>query len=324
MVQKFEKRLCNFISKKKIDYKYYDVYEFNGQCYRNFIKKTVQELKNEGMKLFDNSTVLSIKQDQKTLCFCINVKTLDGEKQFFVRKLVLATGALDIRDILLEKIIGAVPSGFEIGVRIEVPSSSFGNVLSTHGDLKLKYGAGRTYCVTANGRIISYYTDGMQFLEGCAESFLSDDYTNLAVLIKQSDKNAINDFFERYRSIYKGNPIKQKFVDYSRGRASDDEIHTTLASAICGDINNLFSLDINTQINRFIRDVLIDAMGLAEDEITLVAPELKIIRDFQISKNFEISRNLFAIGSMTGRFRGILQSYCSGIRCGQFFRKEVE
>lgn len=300
-----------------LDYKYYDVYEFDGKSYRSFIQRTVQELMDEGLQLFDNAEVLDVHRDPHTSYFCINVRTPDGEKQFFVQKLVVAIGALDIRDKLIEKTVGLVSNCFEIGVRIEAPNSAFGNILSTHGDLKLKHGAGRTYCVTADGKIIAYQTDGVRFLEGCMESSVSTGYTNLAVLIKCNDESSVCEFINRYRKDFNGRPIKQKLVDYANGQISDEEIDTTLASAVRGDINSLFSTDINNAIKEFINDVLVEAMGISEDSITLVAPELKILRNLQMDKNFEIDSNLFVIGAVTGKFRGILQSFCSGTRCGQ-------
>lgn len=306
-----------FYKQRNIDYKYYDVYEFDGKSYRSFIQKTVQELMDEGLQLFDNAEVLDVHRDPHTSYFCINVRTPDGEKQFFVQKLVVAIGALDIRDKLIEKTVGLVSNCFEIGVRIEAPNSAFGNILSTHGDLKLKHGAGRTYCVTADGKIIAYQTDGMRFLEGCMESSVSTGYTNLAVLIKCNDESSVCEFINRYRKDFNGRPIKQKLVDYANGQISDEEIDTTLASAVRGDINSLFSTDINNAIKEFINDVLVEAMGISEDSITLVAPELKILRNLQMDKNFEIDSNLFVIGAVTGKFRGILQSFCSGTRCGQ-------
>ena len=306
-----------FYKQRNIDYKYYDVYEFDGKSYRSFIQKTVQELMDEGLQLFDNAEVLDVHRDPHTSYFCINVRTPDGEKQFFVQKLVVAIGALDIRDKLIEKTVGLVSNCFEIGVRIEAPNSAFGNILSTHGDLKLKHGAGRTYCVTADGKIIAYQTDGVRFLEGCMESSVSTGYTNLAVLIKCNDESSVCEFINRYRKDFNGRPIKQKLVDYANGQISDEEIDTTLASAVRGDINSLFSTDINNAIKEFINDVLVEAMGISEDSITLVAPELKILRNLQMDKNFEIDSNLFVIGAVTGKFRGILQSFCSGTRCGQ-------
>ena len=306
-----------FYKQRNIDYKYYDVYEFDGKSYRSFIQRTVQELMDEGLQLFDNAEVLDVHRDPHTSYFCINVRTPDGEKQFFVQKLVVAIGALDIRDKLIEKTVGLVSNCFEIGVRIEAPNSAFGNILSTHGDLKLKHGAGRTYCVTADGKIIAYQTDGVRFLEGCMESSVSTGYTNLAVLIKCNDESSVCEFINRYRKDFNGRPIKQKLVDYANGQISDEEIDTTLASAVRGDINSLFSTDINNAIKEFINDVLVEAMGISEDSITLVAPELKILRNLQMDKNFEIDSNLFVIGAVTGKFRGILQSFCSGTRCGQ-------
>ena len=306
-----------FYGQRNIDYKYYDVYEFDGRNYRGFIQETVQALRNEGLRLFDNAEVIDINRDPGTLCFCIKVKTPDGEKLFFVRNLVLATGALDIQDRLVEKMVESATNCFEIGVRVEAPSNVFGNTLSTHGDLKLKFGAGRTYCVTANGKIISYRTGGVHFLEGCMEPSSSTDYTNLAVLIKRDDDKAICDFISQYRKRFNGLPVKQRFVDYIKGQISSETIHTTLTSAVCGDINSLFPSDINNAIKEFIKDVLVEAMAIPEDAITLVAPELKILRNLQIAENFELDSNLFIVGAATGKFRGILQSFCSGVRCGQ-------
>ena len=302
---------------RDIDQKYYDVYEFDKNDYQNLINETIQELKGEGLQLFDNSEIIDIKRDSHTSYFCIKAKTPDGEKQFLIQNLVLATGALDIQDKLLDKTVGSVANCFEIGVRVEVPSNAFGNTLSAHGDLKLKFGDGRTYCVTPNGKIIAYQTGGMRFLEGCMDFSVSTGYTNLAILIKCDDNTAIRNFINQYRNAFDGIPVKQKFVDYTKGQISGKVVNTTLTSAVCGDINDLLPTDINNAIQRFIKDVLVGAMEVPEDVIILVAPELKIVRNLQLAKNFELNGNLFVVGAATGKFRGILQSFCSGIRCGQ-------
>ena len=75
-----------FYKKNNIIYKYYDVYEFNENRYRNFIRKTVQELIDNGLVLLDNAEVLDINREMDTSCFCILVKTHEGEKNFFVNK----------------------------------------------------------------------------------------------------------------------------------------------------------------------------------------------------------------------------------------------
>lgn len=306
-----------FYRQRNIDYKYYDVYEFDGKNFRSFIEETIQELRAGGLQLLDNSEVIDISRDSNEQCFRIKVIMPDGERLFFARDLVLATGALDIQDRLVEKMVDSVSNCFEIGVRIEALSKAFGDTLSTHGDLKLKLGSGRTYCVTSNGKIISYQTGGVRFLEGCMEPSVLTDFTNLAVLIKCDDNKAIFDFINKYREGFNGLPVKQTYVDYLEGKTSSETIETTLASAVCGDINSLLPSDINNAIKKFIKNVLIGAMKIPEDAITLVAPELKILRNLQIAKNFEIDSNLFIVGAATGKFRGILQSFCSGVRCGQ-------
>lgn len=311
-----------FYEQRLIKYKYYDVYEFDGKNYRNFIQETIQELKDKGLQIFDNSAVIDVNRDSSTLYFRVTVKTPSGERVFLIRNLVLATGALDIQDGLIEKVIGSVNNYYEIGVRIEAPTSAFGNTLSTHGDLKLKLGSGRTYCVTENGKIISYQTGGAMFLEGSMGPSEITDYTNLAVLIRCNDDKKIQNFIKRYYKEFRGHPVKQRLVDYINGKVSDNTVNTTLPSAACGDINALLPISINDIIKEFIVNVLIDAMGISKEVVVVVAPELKILRNLQLSENFELDRNLFVIGAATGKFRGILQSFCSGVRCGRLLGGE--
>ena len=58
-------------------------------------------------------------------------------------------------------------------------------------------------------------------------------------------------------------------------------------------------------------------MNVPKEAVVLVAPELKVLRNLTLHNNFELNNNLYVIGAATGKFRGILQSYCSGIRCGK-------
>ena len=306
-----------YYAQRHIEYKYYDVYEFDGRSYRQFITETIEELRNKGLRILDNSEVIDVNRTRDTLYFQVKVKNHDGERIFLIRNLILATGALDIQNKLAEKMFRSIETLYEIGVRIEAPTKAFGTTLSTHGDLKLKLGSGRTYCVTTNGRIISYQSDGACFLEGCVEPTELTNYTNLAVLVKCNGDREIHDFIIRYRKEFRGLPIKQQLMDYMDKNASCNSIDTTLASAVWGDINSLLSTPVNNSIKFFIRNVLIDAMGIPKEKTVVVAPELKILRNLKIAGNFSLDRNLYVVGAATGKFRGILQSFCSGLRCGR-------
>lgn len=310
-----------FYEKQNIKYKYYDVYEFDGQKYRNFMKETIEELKNKGLIIFGDANVHNITKNNMSSIFELNVNVDGKEDKFKVRKLIFATGALDIEDKLIYKIIEPATDSFEIGLRVEAPNHVFGKVLSSHGDLKLKQGKGRTYCVTTKGKIISYQTGGMSFLEGCAEPSIYTEYTNLAILLKCSDDKLKDTFINQYRNTYHGIPIKQSFVDYLNKHKSNNTIQSTLNTAVSDDINNLFPSEINYLLRDFIQKVIIEAMGIDKNSIILVAPEFKIIRNFNIHRDFEVDTDVYVIGAATGKFRGILQSLCSGIRCGELLRR---
>ena len=213
----------SFYFEKDITYKYYDVYEFDAGNYRNFISETIQQLKEEGLQIFDNTEVVDISYSHSPLYYSIKVKSFDGKTTTFrIRNLVLATGALDLQDVLIEKIGKQTSKHYEIGVRIEAPTNAFGKMLLTHGDIKLKQGIGRTYCVTVDGKIIVYQTAKMLFLEGFMEPSKPTGFTNLAVLIKSDAEKDIYDFLNSYCNEYSGYPIKQKLIDYMNERISSE------------------------------------------------------------------------------------------------------
>ncbi len=309
----------SYYTERNINYKYYDVYEFDGEQYRRYLENVIHNLKRKGLTLSENTEICEITRVPVVQCYRLTAKTPCGYKYFFVRDLVLATGALDIQDKLCTIAPKKSDDSFEIGVRIEVPSAYFENALTAHGDLKLKKGLGRTYCVSANGSVISYQTKGVQFLEGCIDTSTPTSYTNLAVLIKTNDYDAVSGFIDQYSSVYNGVPLKQRYIDYMRGQPSSENTTTTttLLSAVCGDINDLLPVDVNTSLKSFINDVLVNAMGIPANTITILAPELKILRNLYIMPDFSVDEHLYVVGAATGLFRGILQSLCSGMRCGQ-------
>lgn len=120
--EKVRKNAELFYEQKHIKYKYYDVYEFDAKSYQNFIYETIQGLKNEGLQLFDNTEVLSIYRDPETLLFRLEVERFNSKKIFWVRSLVLATGALDIQNGLISQMANIDIDSYEIGIRVETPT----------------------------------------------------------------------------------------------------------------------------------------------------------------------------------------------------------
>lgn len=307
---------------KGITYKHYDVYEFDGQKYRNYLSEKIGKLINVGLQMEFNTEVIVIEYLSEKRLYKIIVKKQGAQKDYYFRNVVLSTGSMLINDNLIYNCFGNLKTTFEIGVRVEGETEIFKNTLNSHGDLKLKYKDGRTYCVTKNGRVISYRIDGMQFLEGCNDYDSKISYSNFAVVLKYDDENAISKFVNKYKLENDGIPVKQKYLDYINNRETTDDVFSTVPMANNGNIANLLPKEINYDLREFLNTVLKEAMHLDVDQLVLIAPEIKIIRNVDISEDFELQPGLFIVGAATGKFRGILQSFCSGFRCGKIILRK--
>lgn len=299
-----------------LEYKYYDVYEFQGSEYQRFIKDTVSEMEQLGLTVYRNAKVISIEKDNNDN-YLVKYVQNDHIKTVSIHKLVIATGALNVQDPLISEIEDKKNLCFEIGVRIEAPANTFGAVFQTHGDLKLKNeSGGRTYCITENGIVVTYKVNDYLFLEGCKTIGQGTSFSNFAVLVKRNDSSELDKILSNYKTVFNSNPIRQKYNDYMNGGINIDSLNTTCRVARTGDINLLFPSKVNSEIKQFLQTT-VSVLNLPENELTILAPELKMLRHIEISQNFETKNNLFVIGAATGKFRGILQSLCSGIKCGQ-------
>lgn len=301
-----------------VTYKFYDVYEFDVDKYCNYLSETIKSLTKNGLQVHTNSEIVAIHCDEMNRCYTISARENGKINRYSVRNVVLALGSSHIDEDIIPSLIGETGLSYDIGVRVEAKSECFGNSLNAHGDLKLKYNSGRTYCVTRGGSIILYRTGGLYFLEGYIDALQKTHYSNLAILIKVDDKKEITEFLKNYRELFGGIPVKQKYTDYLLGYSSKDSVFTTLSTSKTGDINKMFSESINTALREFIDHVINETMHIKKEELTIVAPELKIARNIELSNQFEIAPNLFAVGAATGKFRGIMQSMCSGIQCGKY------
>ncbi len=305
-----------------ITYKYYDVYEFDGDKYRNYLASTIQSLTSHGLQLHAKADVISIERDDSNLWYTITVAE-NGVINFYkAKRIVLAVGSSQINNYLVSALSGTKAINYEIGLRVELKSECFGDHLDAHGDLKLISKSGRTYCVTRGGAIVSYRTDGYSLLEGYVDKNQLTDYSNLAVLVKADDEEELNKFFGNYYAFFGGVPVRQKYIDYQLGNVSTGFVHTTLAKSQIGDINKMFPNSINEALREFIDHVIVKTMHIEKEAITIVAPELKTVVNFELTDHFEITSHLYVVGAATGKFRGILQSICSGVQCGKYILGE--
>lgn len=309
---------------KGIAYKYYDVYEFKKDRYISYLSKKVDEAQVSGLQINYNTEVLNVEKSvyQNESIYLITIKSKDGISNYCAKKVIVATGNIDNNCKLIQNLASKVlKTSYELGIRLTVPTEKIANVLDCHGDLKLKYKDGRTYCVSKNGFIISYSVNDALFLEGYTDSTESSKFTNLAIIIKCDDLNALNVFKEKYSKVYNGIPIKQSYNDYINNKISDLNFAEKFIPVQQGNIKDIFADKINDDIIDFIEAVLIQAIGLDRKDIIIYAPELKETIRFNINNDFQIDDDLYVIGAATGSFRGILQSMCSGMHCANSLRR---
>ena len=307
-----------------ITYKYYDVYEFKKEQYISYLTQIVDDAQAKGLYIKYNTNVEQIKKENlnNETVFSIITNGKDGISIYFAKKVVLATGNIDDSTKLIQDLINKEPKNFfEIGIRITVPTDKISSILDSHGDLKLKYKDGRTYCVSKNGFIIAYSVNDALFLEGYIDNTITSNLTNFAVIIKCDDQNMLKEFKENYIKKYRGIPIRQGYNDYINNKISIINSSEKYIPIQQGNVNDLFSDVINSRIIEFIEDVLIGSIGLNRDDIVVYAPELKETDCFEINTDFRVTNNVFVIGAATGKFRGILQSMCSGKHCADIVRR---
>lgn len=305
-----------YYDEKGITYKFYDVYDFDGTKFHEFIEDAMESFELNGLEVHLNAEVTKVLGDSHNKAYALSVSENGRSSLYLARRVVFASGASEVQESVLEDLAEVSQEMYEVGVRIECPSDSFIQVFKSHGDLKLKYGKGRTFCVTKDGSVVSYRTNDISLLEGYTDQANKTEYSNLAILIETDEKSDFCDFLRRYRTISGGIPIRQKYHDYLQNKQSNLIANSTLAVSCLGNINELFPASINQQITEFIKHVVVEGMKLEEEKLVLIAPELKLIRKLELSKDFEIAKNLYVVGAATGRFRGVLQSYCSGLKCG--------
>lgn len=314
----------NYFMNNGIEYKYYDVYVFQKADYYAYINSIITNSINAGAHICFNTSVDNIVRNdcQSGSLFSITTSSNGSTHQYLARRIIVATGNIDHNTWLT--INAPAPEktvySYEIGVRVMVPTDKIDNYLNTHGDLKLKYKQGRTYCVSRNGYVISYSANGVSLLEGYADKDNPSNMTNLAVIIKDYNRTSLDAFLSKYKEEYNGIPIKQSYLDYKNNISSSTITEERFTPVRSGNINIIFPASINKAIIDFIDVVLIKTMKISINDITLVAPELKETVNLDIDNSFRFDNDFYIIGAATGKFRGILQSLCSGIRCAQIVR----
>jgi len=156
------------------------------------------------------------------------------------------------------------------------------------------------------------------FTEGHCDINQKTNMTNLAILCRYPSSETNDVLFTEIKHRLQHNngfPIKQSLEDFiykdNSKRVNDSTIQANLQNCFPEPVLN----DIRDRLIFFLEKLFPNDQW---SSINIHGPEVDYNGlVFPIKRDFSITDGLFVIGSSTGHFRGILQSFCSGLIVGK-------
>lgn len=223
--------------------------------------------------------------------------------------------------------LGGKENHLDIGVRLEFLTDLYPAINKYHNDLKLLFNDARTFCVSKGGKIALYLLEGVYFTEGYYNPNHKSGFTNLGILIrlKPSKQNEVilDEIKKRSLHISNGKPGCQRLSDYlgiyAKNLNSARQLDSSISFWVQKDVSQYFPQPISIKIKDAVRFFASKLLPKDRwDEVSVFAPEIGYgSLFFPINSDFSIIPRMYLIGDCTGRFRGILQAFCSGIICAE-------
>jgi uncharacterized FAD-dependent dehydrogenase len=309
-------------------YKYYDVYVYDQEKLQRAYQKVFSQLRSAGISILLDTELTEIDCEEGG--FKLVAKQGKESLTIFTKYLVVGVGRLGrsiLKSLNVELNLGGKENYLDVGVRLEFPTDLYPDIIKYHNDLKLLFNDARTFCVCKDGKVAPYLLEHIFFTEGYYNPKDRSGFTNLGIIVrlKPSGQNEIiyDEIKKRLLRVSSGKPVCQILSDYlgvsPKNHASSKWVASSISFWVQGDVNQCFPEPISKKIKEavyyfgsrlFPKDRL--------DEVNVFAPEVDYGGlSFPLNSDFSIIPRLYLIGDCTGRFRGILQAFCSGIVCAE-------
>lgn len=324
-----EKSLFNAMG---FEYRYYDAYLCEQKGLQRAFENIFQDLELSGASLLMRSELRDVKR--KDDGFDLTVKNAATEVNIHTDYLLLAVGRSGramLRDLNTKMGLHGEENSLDIGVRLEFPNRLFDEKVKIHKDLKLVFGSARTFCVCRDGKIVHYYSNSLHFTEGCCTASEKSGLTNLGITIRlpasKNNQLVFNNMRKKMIKLHDGKIISQNLKDYLLTNDYKKENPHSESSNFLeeGDINLCFPKPISSSVRDAVSYFAIRFFPQENwDKVRVFAPEVDYggLR-FPLSAEFSIIPNMYLIGDCTGRFRGILQAFSSGISCAKNIKGDL-
>ena len=313
-----------YYKRKGFEFKYYDSFVASTKDLRLGYKKMVDRLTQRGVKLLTNWKVLNIQQchDKFKLVIENNGNTSTITCSFLIIA-VGRSGESVLKHINERFVLKATENdNLEVGVRLEFPSFIFPDIDKYQVDLKLLFNKLRTFCVCKKGQLISYRQQGINILDGIYDPGNQSEFTNLGIMARINDPNInlaiLNTIRRNMDQISNGFPLRQTFTDYMENNTLKYEAvipATTKAITIWGNVYEIYPDIISDLLKQGVIKIVSELINKNYWHlINVLGPAIEYMQiKFPINKNFEIKHNMFLVGDGYGRYRGLLQAFCSGM-----------
>ena len=322
------KNARKLFGKLGFEYRYYDAYLYNQEELRKAYQKIFLQLKSAGVSLLVNTKVTKI--DSQENGFKLIARQGDQRATIFTNYLVLGVGRLGrhmFTSLNAKLNLGGKENHLDVGVRLEFPTDLYPDITKHHNDLKLLFNDARTFCVCKDGKIAPYLVEDVFFTDGYYNPEYRSGFTNLAIMIRlktsKQNETIFNKIKKKLLYVSYGKPVCQRLPDYLnvdiKNYDPDRSLKSSISFWVQGDVNQCFPPDVSIKIKEAV--LYFTSRLFPKDcweKVNVFAPEVDYgSLSFPVKSDFSISPGMYLIGDCTGRFRGILQAFCSGIICAE-------
>ena len=265
--------------------------------------------------------------------FSVTLRTGDQTRVVRASRVVLASGrsGTGLMSRLARRFPGVRHLGrYDVGVRLEFPYECWSEIDRYHKDLKLEFGAARTFCVCTNGSLAPYRVGNAFFLEGYSEPERTTGLTNLGIVIRLCERKPefFRDILDRVTAVSGGRPVREAlgaYLNESRGR--DQQVGSSIAFWQDGHVSMCYPADVASSIRAAVHQFASAFLPRAEwDRVMVFGPEVDYYwptMDVQADFRTIVDR-VFMIGDATTRFRGILQAFASGLHVAAILKRDIQ
>ena len=299
------------------------------------LKNIIELLKRKGVKFSLKSKVSDIIAEREKVKYIVT-----NGKKIKVDYVIISpgrSGSLWLENVLRRLSIKLKYNPIDIGVRAEVPSEVFDEIVYERGAWDPKFHIYtpsyddfvRTFCTSPRGYVIlDKYDENLIGVNGHSLKKITSNNTNFAFLVRTKLTEPLENTMAYGRRIAQlvntlggRKPIIQRLGDLIRNRRSTwsrisrSYVKPTLKYVTPGDIAMAYPHRIVQDIIEGLERLDNVIKGVFNDATLLYAPEIKFYAmRVETNKDLQTSiRNLFVAGDGAGISRGIIGSAATGI-----------